>query len=135
MTVADELKHILCHNITLHELLKNIISEECKDITNDAVDYLPDKAVQKHEIENEIEHANQALITLFDQYRRDSRNIHSLNNSEIGLLVGRLHESTRETIAVLSKTVKAIKKTRKKVINQIKELENKKYAINAYSKA
>ena len=95
---------------------------------------MPDITARKNEIEDQIEHANQTITTLFEKYYMDPVNLYSNNSTEIGLLVGRLRETTRETIKVIGKIIEAVIRARGKAITQIKELDNGKLAISQYTK-
>ena len=132
MTIKDEIINTLCRDIALHEKLRDIIIEECLCIEEDAVDRIADKTAQKMKIEQEIEFANQSVITLFESYYRDYANIHSESDGEIKMLVEKLHKSIHDSITVIGETVEAIKNSRKKIVTQLIDLNNNKNAINAY---
>ena len=134
MTVVDEIKDTLCRNITLHERLRDIIKEECVYIENNEVGLLPDKSSQKREIEQEIDCANQAVMTFFEQYYGNSVSIHTESQDEIGLLVKKLRESIHDTVVVIGNMIESIKKTRKDIVCQLRDFDNNKNAINAYAK-
>ena len=133
MNTVDELKNTLCHDITLHERLRNIIIEECVCIKEDNVEYLSKKAAHKKKIEDEIESANQTVISLFEKYYSDPSTINSIKSGEIRMLVGKLNKSIHESVTVISETVEEIKRAKKDTVHQMKIFDTNKNAINAYA--
>ena len=134
MTGIDELKDTLRHNIELHERLRDVLKEECVYIEDDTMESLPKKILQKSEIEREIDCTNKAVTTMFNDYYRDALNIDTESRNEIGFLMTKLRKSIHETVTVIGNTVETVKRTKKEIVNHLKDLDNKKYAINAYFK-
>jgi len=132
MTGIDELKDTLRHNIELHERLRDVLKEECVYIEDDTMESLPEKILQKTEIEREIERTNKAVTTLFNDYYRDALNIDSESRNEISFLMTKLCKSIHETVTIIGNTIETVKRTKKEIVNHLKDLDNKKYAINAY---
>ena len=132
MTGIDELKDTLRHNIELHERLRDVLKEECVYIEDDTMESLPEKILQKTEIEREIERTNKAVTTLFNDYYRDALNIDSESRNEISFLMTKLCKSIHETVKIIGNTIETVKRTKKEIVNHLKDLDNKKYAINAY---
>lgn len=115
MTGIDELKDTLRHNIELHERLRDVLKEECVYIEDDTMESLPEKILQKTEIEREIDRTNKAVTILFDDYYRDALNIDSESRNEISFLMTKLIKSIHETVTVIGNTIESVKRTKKKL--------------------
>ena len=86
------------------------------------------------EIEQEIEVTNRRITDMFDYYYSYGSLIDKNSNSEIGVLVDKLRESIHATASVISEAVGAVKKSKKEIVNNMRNLDNGKAAIHSYAK-
>ena len=134
MTDIEKLKSTLRRNIKLHDKLRDILREECEYIESDSLECLPGMISQKKEIEQEIEVTNRRITDMFDYYYSYGSLIDKNSNSEIGVLVDKLRESIHATASVISEAVGAVKKSKKEIVNNMRNLDNGKAAIHSYAK-
>jgi len=133
MTPIEELKSTLRHDIQLHERLREIIKKECVSIGGNSAECLSDIFIEKREIQKEIDSTNRAVTALFENYYRNSLSPDSKNRNEIRQLVEKLRESIIGNVEAIGETVTAIKKSKKDIVDRMKEITVHQTAYKAYA--
>ena len=135
MTGLDELKQTLRCSIELHEQLRDLLQDECSQIETNLIDSLPGRFSKKMMIEKDIADTNRAVSDLFEHYYYDAFGIDRQSRLEIGTLVKRLRESIHDTVSTIGETVEAVKRSKQDIIDNIRNIDNNKVAVFAYSKS